>query len=296
MAAEGVKPAPWGHATVNRLAGERLHLNHGPIDLIIRAEGDIADVNRAYTAAHERFQTVLGELVGELAELRKPLGKTIPQFNSPIANRMLQACWPHRETFITPMAAVAGSVADEMKHVMMRTAPHLRTLYINNGGDIAVHIAESAVLKIGLVSDLTHAMPDGVVTITHASGVGGIATSGWRGRSFSMGVADAVTVVARTAAGADAAATMIANAVDVQSASIKRASAMSLDPDSDLGNQLVTTDVGLLTKHDIDQALLRGEATALRLLKSAYIEGFLIALQGETRLNKNGSKQTVSVA
>ena len=43
----------------------------------------------------------------------------------------------------------------------------------------------------------------------------GIATSGWRGRSFSLGIADAVTVLAATAAEADAAATVIANAVDL---------------------------------------------------------------------------------
>ena len=77
----------------------------------------------------------------------------------------------------------------------------------------------------------------------------GVATSGWRGRSFSLGIADAVTVFAGTAAVADAAATLIANAVDLPGhPAFARAPARRCDPQSDLGERLVTVDVGPLAR------------------------------------------------
>ena len=43
------------------------------------------------------------------------------------------------EHFITPMAAVAGAVAEEVLGAMMRAA-ELERAYVNNGGDIALHL------------------------------------------------------------------------------------------------------------------------------------------------------------
>jgi uncharacterized protein len=199
---------------------------------------------------------------------------------------MILACWPHRAAFITPMAAVAGSVADEIKAAMLDAAPDLRTLYVNNGGDIAVHVAEGETLRIGVVPDLVKAMPEGVVTLAHGSGVGGIATSGWRGRSFSLGVADAVTVLARSAADADAAATVIANAVDVDAPAIRRAAARSLDPDSDLADLPVTTDVGPLSEAQITTALAAGARMAQGLRDARRIAAAALSLQGHWRITE----------
>src|SRR5690606_39975170 len=93
--------------------------------------------------------------------------------------------------------------------------------------------------------------------------VRGVATSGWRGRSFSLGIADAVTVLARTGAEADAAATIVANAVDLPAhPAIERQPACLLQPDSDLGERLVTTSVGPLSPLEIAQALDKGLAVA----------------------------------
>jgi uncharacterized protein len=277
----------WPPPQVATLAGDRLHLQHGPIDLVIRAEGDAADVRRACASAVERFQTVLLELTAELPLLRRPLaGAKLPEAASPIARRMIAACWPHRAAFVTPMAAVAGSVADEIKAVMLAAAPGLRTLYVNNGGDIAVHVAEGERLKIGLVPDFAKAVPEGVVTLAHESGIGGIATSGWRGRSFSLGIADAATVLARSAAEADAAATIIANAVDVDDPAIRRAPARSLDPDSDLADLPVTTDVGPLADERIASALAAGARVAQGLLGARMIAAAALSLQGQWRITE----------
>jgi uncharacterized protein len=277
----------WGKPSARLLPNNRLHLNHGPIDLIIRAEGEDAEIKGAYNAAVERFQNILGELVSELVELRKPLKNLSPNFQFSVAKRMAKACWPHRAVYITPMAAVAGSVADEIRDMMLAASPDLQTIFVNNGGDIALHVSEGVSLKVGLVTELAYAKPEGLIVIDHASQIRGIATSGWRGRSFSRGVADAVTVLAGSAAEADAAATMIANAVDVISPLIERASASSLDPDSDLGDILVTTHVGHLSKTENEQALSAGENIGLSLMKTGLISGYFIALQDEIRMSKS---------
>ncbi len=281
---EGSQEVPLSQPQIGTLPGARLHLQHGPIDLIIKAEGAAQEVAQAYQAAIGRFESMLGELAAELVLLRKPLKDKQPAFNSPVARRMREACWPHRACFITPMAAVAGAVADEIKAVMLAASPTLSTLYVNNGGDIAVHVAEGHILKIGLVADLANAIPDGVISITHASGIGGIATSGWRGRSFSRGIADAVTVLAKCAADADAAATMIGNAVDAHASAVSRAPAVALDPDSDLGAVLVTTDVGPLSQAQISTALDKGGRTASRMIEENVILAAFMGLQDKHRI------------
>jgi uncharacterized protein len=281
----------WPPPQIAQLPGDRFHLQHGPIDLVLKAEGEPAHVARAYAAATSRFRSALTELVAELPLLRGQLsGLSPPQPKNAVARRMVAACWPHRAVFITPMAAVAGSVADEIRGVMLAAVPDLRTLYVNNGGDIAVHVATREILRIGLVPDLARAAPDGVATIIHDSGIGGIATSGWRGRSFSLGIADAVTVLARSAAEADAAATIIANAVNVDNAAIIRSPARLLDPDSDLGDLPVTTDVGPLSDADARQALEAGFAVAHQLISSGLIMAAALALQDQWQLAESRTR------
>lgn len=271
---------PWGKPQTHTLSDNRLHLQHGPIDLIIKADGDRTQVADGYQAAISRFQNVLTELVGELDLLRRPLIEKRPPLRMPIAKRMAVACWPHRANIITPMASVAGAVADDILDVMLQTSPELHTAFVNNGGDIACHVSVGRGLRIGVVKDLHKAVPEGVIPINHSCG---IATSGWRGRSFSLGIADAVTVIAKNAAEADAAATMVANAVNIDAATIARQPAQTLDPDSDLGGLLVTTGVGSLSATQIETALQSGVKIAESLLDKNLIAGALLSLNGTWR-------------
>jgi len=281
LAPARVAEPQWPPPQAALLPGHRLHLQHGPIDLVIKAEGQPAAIDRTLRSARQRFESVPGELVAELPLLRQKLqGDRPPLAKSAIAARMIAACWPHRARFITPMAAVAGAVADDIKRTMLEAAPDLDTLYVNNGGDIALHMAERHRLRIGIVPDLARAIPEGAITITAASGIGGIATSGWRGRSFSLGIADAVTVLAPTAAMADAAATIIANAVDADHPAVSRAPARSLDPDSDLGELPVTVEVGRLPDAIVEAALASGASEAECLAREGLILGAALMLQG----------------
>ena len=252
--------------------GRRLHLHHGPIDLILEAWGAPEARAAAYAAAHSRFLTLLAELTAELRHLRSPAPHA---FAGPVAQAMHAAVAPFRPAFITPMAAVAGAVADEILAGMTRAAPLARA-YVNNGGDIALHLAPG--------ETLTAAGPATRTCIAYADPVRGIATSGWRGRSFSLGIADAVTVLARTAAEADAAATMIANEVDLPGhPAVARAPADSLQHDTDLGARLVTVAVAPLAPADIARALDRGRAAAESLVIRGLVTAAALLLQGEVR-------------
>lgn len=262
--------------------GRRLHFHHGPIDLIVQAFGDPAEVQAAYRQGAARFETMLGELVAELANLRRPASRVVRQFSGPTARRMEAAVAPLADVFITPMAAVAGSVADEIL-ASMTFGRSLSRAYVNNGGDIALHIAPGHRIDVA-IAGTGRGLADRL-TIPAEDPVRGIATSGWRGRSFSLGIADAVTVLARTGATADAAATLIANAVDLPGhPKVARRPARELAPDSDLGDRLVTVDVGALDDDEITTALEAGSTVADIFMRQGSIQSAALFLGGHYRI------------
>lgn len=248
--------------------GRRLHLHHGPIDLIVEVIG--APREAAYARAVDRSETLLSGLVEELPALRRPLERHA--FADPVARRMARAVRPFAETFVTPMAAVAGAVADEVLAALVADAD-IPKAYVNNGGDIAFHL--------GPRQTVTSLSPAGDIEITENSPSRGLATSGWRGRSHSLGIADAVTVAAQTAAAADVAATLIANAVDLPGHSaIHRVPASDLSPDSDLGGRLVTMGVAPLTSEETNSAIARGLVIAKDFVGRGLIHEAVLALNG----------------
>ncbi len=266
-----------------RLPDGRLHLQQGPIDLVIEAFGEAGEVTRAYAQAADRFGDILPTLVRELAVLRRPVGEGPPCVRGPVARRMADAVWPHRGIYITPMAAVAGAVADEVLAAMVRDCT-LDKAYVNDGGDIAVHLAPGHQLRAGIVANLEAPQLSGFATLHHDRPVRGIATSGRGGRSFSLGIADSATVLAATAAAADAAATLIANAVNVETPAVRRQPARELDPDSDLGELPVTVAVGELPQALVSEALDRGMREARRLRLCGLIDSAALSLQGQWRI------------
>jgi uncharacterized protein len=269
--------------------GRRLHLNHGPIDLIIEAFGREQERRAAYEAAIARFRTILEELVAELPELRRPAGAEPRRFVGATANRMERAVQRYHPEFITPMAAVAGSVADEVM-AAMTAAADLDKAYVNDGGDIAIHLSSHAAITAA-IAGTGHGFADRLMI--HADDpVRGVATSGWRGRSFSLGIADAVTVLAADAAAGDAAATMIANAVDLTGhPAVIRQPANEMQPDTDLGARLVTVGVGQLAADEIAKALDHGAGTAEIYLARGLISGAVLFLAGEARVVGMDSRQ-----
>ena len=284
------------------LPGGRWHFAHGPIELVIGADAGGAAIRpaglepsaslepdaltQAHEAAWQRFQTVLQELVAELPLLRQPVQAGPCPVRGMVARRMWQACAALPTDFITPMAAVAGAVAQEI--LVPYTQAGVRRAFVNNGGDIALHLAPGTQWRVGLVADIAKRRTalDGGFVIDSQDPVRGVATSGWRGRSHSLGIADAVTVRATTAAQADAAATVIANAVNPvepdERLGIERAPACSLKDDSDLGERLVTVQVPALPAGVVAEALRRGARIAAQLREAGLIHAAVLSCQGQT--------------
>lgn len=271
--------------TAARLPDGRLHLQEGPIDLVIGAEGEGEAVQQAYGAATSAFDGLLAGLAAELPLLRAPAGETPAAVQGPVARRMVAAVQPHRGVFVTPMAAVAGAVADHVLAAMVAAAPGLARAFVNDGGDVAFHLTPGARFELGLVPDLAAPALAGGAAVGFDDPVRGAATSGRGGRSFSLGIADAVTVLARTAAEADVAATLIANAVDLPgNPAVRRGPASAEDPDSDLGDRLVVLEVGELSEVEIETALAAGAAEAERMRTAGLIHAAALALRGRWRV------------
>lgn len=282
-------------ATRKPLPHGRWHFQHGPIDLVIGADPQGDDGADAVAAAHQAawntFVPLLDGLVTELGLLRQAVDPAHCGLRGPVAKTMWQACAAHaQQHFITPMAAVAGAVAQHLVACYQR--PGIARAWVNNGGDIALHLAPAQALRVGLFSDLgrlpsleQQQLPlDGHFVVQHSMPVRGIATSGWRGRSFSMGIADSVTVLAISAAAADAAASLIANAVNTDHPAIQRQPANRLRDDSDLGAREVTVAVPRLPADRVAQALEQGMALAQQLQSRRLIAAAVLACQGQHRV------------
>ncbi len=277
-----------------QLSGRRWHFQHGPIDIVIAAEGEASALRCAHAAAWARFETVLSELVAELPLLRRPLSCETCPLAGEVARRMWAACAPlvaEADGYITPMAAVAGAVAQSLIGSYHRAG--IARAWVNNGGDIALHLSAGTQAKVGLYADLatfdTQAAErslagclrtDAGFLLRAEDPVRGVATSGWRGRSHSRGIADSVTVLAGSAAMADAAATVIANAVDADAPGIVRRPADSLRDDSDLGAIAVTVAVPALPADIVRRALQQGLDCARRLQRRGLVHAALLVCQG----------------
>jgi len=279
------------------MADNRLHLQHGPIDIIAHVDAPEEVRKRLYTSASNRFSTVLVELVAEMDLLKQPWSADLPDPKGGIAQKM---CFAVRgsDIFVTPMAAVAGAVADEVLEAMLYEAKNhdpcleeIQRMYVNNGGDIAFWLNAGESFSIGVVDNPGIPELNARVSLAYESPVRGIATSGWRGRSQSLGIADAVTVLAGSAAIADAAATLIANDVNVDYPGILKRPASEVKDESDLGMLPVTVDVPPLPFDQISEALKRGAQTAGNFIRTGKIEAAYLSLQKQTLVVENNLKK-----
>jgi len=279
------------------MADNRLHLQHGPIDIIAHVDAPEEVRKRLYTSASNRFSTVLVELVAEMDLLKQPWSADLPYPKGGIAQKM---CFAVRgsDIFVTPMAAVAGAVSDEVLEAMLYEAKNpdpcleeIQRMYVNNGGDIAFWLNAGESFSIGVVDNPGIPELNARVSLAYESPVRGIATSGWRGRSQSLGIADAVTVLAGSAAIADAVATLIANDVNVDYPGILKRPASEVKDESDLGMLPVTVDVPPLPVDQISEALKRGAQTAGNFIRTGKIEAAYLSLQKQTLVVENNLKK-----
>jgi ApbE superfamily uncharacterized protein (UPF0280 family) len=193
---------------------------------------------------------------------------------------MIEATKMMGEPDLTPLAAVAGTASEMVANFIFGRGG--TKIIVDNGGDVAIRLREGEVARIGVKTDIQARDPDYLITLDSTTGIGGVATSGLGGRSFTKGIASAATVLAENASLADAAATVIGNFTNVDDPNISRTLAEQIYPDTDIAGEWITTKVGELAQEKIEQALNNGLSKANMVYQKGLIQGALISLRGRT--------------
>ncbi|MCX7779668.1 MAG: UPF0280 family protein [Negativicutes bacterium] len=267
---------------ITEIAPGRIFVECGPISMMIAAWQNGAPLAGLCKQAARQAVACLEAITSCRRESSLPWGECRPEKLTPTARKMWDAVRLTGDSTMTPMAAVAGAIADVTADWL---AAHGATKVIcNNGGDIALRLAPGEELIAGIAPRIGSARFSHTLRLTAFDGAGGIATSGFGGRSFTRGIADAVTVVARSAAVADAFATFLANASFIESMAVKQALAKELDPSTDIPELTVTTRIGRLSPAEKERSLQQIENTAAGALRRGDILAVIAQVQGHDRI------------
>lgn len=256
--------------------GRALLAENGPMRMVIQAwEGKVPRLDLATEAADYAF-ACLARVAGQLAVLKRRPGAIDGLPPEPLAREMIKSVRAVGDADLTPLAAVAGTLADAVADRLFGQG--LSRVIVDNGGDIAIRLAAGETTRVGLRPEIAHPEISHVLTLDGRHSTWGVATSGLGGRSFTCGIASAVTAVARSASLADAAATAVANACLVAGADVLRVPAAKLDPNTDIPDLLVTVAVGDLTGPQRAEALSNALQRAEGLTQRGVIRGALAAV------------------
>lgn len=229
---------------------------------------------------------VLGDLARFLPVLKKKSNGLISEKAFPdVIRRMIEATKKMGESDLTPLAAVAGTASDVVADFIFNKGG--TKIIVDNGGDIAIRLREGETARVGIKTEIDAKQPAYVLAIDSTMGMGGIATSGLGGRSFTKGIASAATVFSENASSADAAATVIGNFTNVEDPSITKSPAEKIYPDTDITGEWVTVEAGKLSQKKIEEALDNGLMKAYSICQKGLINGALIALQGRVTWTKS---------
>ena len=253
----------------------RLFMDYGPIQATLTAYRDGQPLQNELEAAAAHGTAQLRELASFLPVAKLPPGEirglaALPE----ILLAMIQAVRSCGDPTLTPMAAVAGTFADFMADFLV--AQGATKVMVSNGGDIALRLLPGERTRVGIVSDLHTGTCSHTLDVEAADGIGGIATSGFGGRSFSKGIASAAVVLGRTCRIADAAATLVANHTISPDPGITQILAEKLDPETDIAGHWVTASVGSLLPDTREKALENGREKARELFDQQMILGAAI--------------------
>ncbi len=224
--------------------------------------------------AAQRAIDFLRQVSGERHKLNLPATVIDQEPESQVVREMWNSCRKIMSTDLTPMAAVAGSIADATADFL--TAVGATTSIVNNGGDIALRLMDETRITIGIRSDIASPTVDYKLSVSRTDGVGGVCTSGLGGRSMTRGIASSAVIFASRCSTADAAATEIANHTCIKSPKISRTLARKLDPDSDIGDLDVTEGYEELSDEEIENALNNGLVRAKSLIENGLILGVFL--------------------
>jgi ApbE superfamily uncharacterized protein (UPF0280 family) len=255
-------------------------VNYGPMRMFISVfENGKPFVTLAKEGAHLAMQ-VLEDLAKFLYVIRKKSkGLEIKETFPDVVRRMIGATKKVEEPDLTPLAAVAGTASDVVADFIFSRGG--TKIIVDNGGDIAIRLREGEVARVGVKTEIDAKQPTYLISIDSTMGIGGVATSGFGGRSFTKGIASAATVLSETASFSDAAATVIGNFTNVEDPNIMRSQAEKIYPGTDIAEEWVTIKVGKLSQEKIGEALNNGLEKAYSICQKGLIHGALVALQGK---------------
>jgi len=176
----------------------------GETDLLIMAEKNLYDQAMASVIKYRRQ---LEAYINEHPEFRESFHPLrVPLFSQKIIRNM---AWAAKRCMVGPMAAVAGAMAELVGQDLLK---YSQEIIVENGGDNYMKINKAR--RVGIFAGSSPLSEKIAIEIDPKDTPLGICTSsGTVGPSFSFGKADAVCVIARSAALADAAASAIGNVV-----------------------------------------------------------------------------------
>ncbi len=240
----------------------KVYVDYGPVSMVIMADKDGLPLTELCCQAFAVIEEGLKELTSSLDLLRLYPGQIPLRILTGLPAQMLEAVLAVEEPTLTPMATVAGAMADLVADWLF--ARGAQRVSVNNGGDVAIRLAPGQKLNLGIMSSLAAGQVDVVVPIKAEDGIGGVATSGLGGRSFTRGIAQGVSVFSSRCILADALATHLANTSYVPSPRVLTAKAGVFDPQSDIRDLEVVAAVDRLTRREVRQALAQVEQEAFR--------------------------------
>ena len=264
---------------IQTLPNGTILVDYGPMHMFISAfENKKPLIKLAEEGAHFAMG-VLEDLAKFLYVIKKKSKELEIQETFPdVVRRMIEATKKMGETDLTPLAAVAGTASDVVADFMFSRGG--TKIIVDNGGDVAIRLREGEVARVGVKTEIDAKQPTYLISIDSTMGIGGVATSGLGGRSFTKGIASAATVISESASFSDAAATVIGNFTNVEDPNITRSLAEKIYADTDIAGEWVTVKVGKLSEKKIEEALNRGLSKAYSICQKGLINGALIALQG----------------
>ena len=250
----------------------------GPMRLVISASiGKVVQTKTALRAAEESYG-----FLERVARHRKFLGRqfleTREQIRDPLALKMINSVLTIGDEDLTPMAAVAGTIADEVADFLFELG--MTKVVVDNGGDVAIRADREDPVTVGIRPDVNDRAVSYVIGLDPDLRSHGVATSGLGGRSLTRGIASAATVVARTASLADAAATAVANASFLEDEQVLRRPAEEIDPYTDIAGLDITVKVGPLSEEMKSRAVSQSIRRAEDLVQQGVILGAFVAVQG----------------
>ena len=174
-------------------------------DLHIQADRNRSvEAKRAVSDIRETLSSHIAS-VPEFATSLTPLATT--KAAAPVIRKMLEA---GKTAGVGPMAAVAGAVAEYCGRTLLETGSP--EVIVENGGDIFLSTENPITLGI-YAGDSVFSGKLGIRVAAAPHGIGVCTSSGTLGHSVSFGRADAVCVMAKDTALADAWATSLANRI-----------------------------------------------------------------------------------